>query len=231
MLSNATIAEHSQGRVTSNDPAMRPTLSEQLWDMAWDHVLPHHFEDGFSVVRSSYARSFDFIVEHYPTIFEESSDSPFKMYASSSKARYYELCDVFEFVRGGSTVGAMLSAPSDWSTYYMRSAGLVPSVQGSGVIKKFLTHVLFETLANAGVERVELDVSPANLAMVHLMTRMSFNVTGSILTERWGALTRFTKYLNSGCERVFVNQFCSGVKYQLRGAHERVAFDEKGNRS
>lgn len=222
MLSNISFTGHSSGRVAANDHSVQSTLSEQLWDIAWDEVLPYHFDDGFSVVRSSFARSLDFIVEHYPKIFEESPDSPFKMRATSSKARYYELCDVFEFVRGGSPVGVMISAPSDWGTYYFRSAGLLPSVQGSGVIKKFLTHVLFRVLTDAGVERVELDVSPANLAMVHLVTRLAFNVTGTTLTERWGAHTRFTKYLNTGCERVFMNQFCSGVKYQLGSRDERA---------
>jgi hypothetical protein len=78
--------------------------------------------------------------------------------------------------------------------------------------------VLFEELKRVGVERVECDTSPANLVMVHIMGRLRFNVTGTCLSERWGAYIHFTRFLNSDNERTFLRQFCSGVKYQLRGS-------------
>lgn len=211
--------------------ALPLTLSEQLWDIDWERALPHSFDDGFSAVRSSLARSADFIKEHYSTIFEESADSPFRTQLSSSKARFYELSDFVEFRREGRAVGLVISAPSDWSTYYVRSAALLPSVQGSAVIQRFFTRIIFPILAEAGVERVETDVSPSNTAMVHIVTRLSFNITGSLLTDRWGANTRFTKFLSRQSEGVFLNQFCSGVKYQLRDArHQAPVIEQKGER-
>jgi len=207
------------------------TLSERLWDIDWDRVLPYSFDDGFSAVRSNLALSAAFISEHYPTIFEESDDSPFRTQLSSAKARYYELSDFVEFRREGRVVGLVVSAPSDWSTYYVRSAALLPSVQGSAVIRRLFARIVFPILAEAGVERVETDVSPSNTAMVHIVTRLSFNATGSLLTDRWGAHTRFTKFLSRQSEDVFLNQFCSGVKYQLRDAPQRApVVEQKGER-
>jgi hypothetical protein len=52
---------------------------------------------------------------------------------------------------------------------------------------------------------------------MHIMGRLRFNVTGTCLSERWGANVHFTKFLNGDNERTFLQQFCSGVKYQLRG--------------
>ena len=78
--------------------------------------------------------------------------------------------------------------------------------------------MLFEQLKRAGVERVEADTSPANMATMHLLTRLRFNMTGTTLSERWGAHVHFTKFLDERSEGVFLEQFCSGVKYQVRGA-------------
>ena len=164
--------------------ALPRTLSEQLWDIDWERVLPHSFDDGFSAVRSSFARSANFIAEHYPTIFEESADSPFRTQLSSAKARFYELNDFVEFRREGRVVGLVVSAPSDWSTYYVRSAALLPFVQGSAVVRRLFTQIVFPILGEAGVERVETDVSPSNTAMVHIVTRLAFNITGSLPTDR-----------------------------------------------
>jgi hypothetical protein len=206
-------------RIAARNP---PSLSEQLWGLDWRAVLPHHLDGGFSVVRSRLERSKPFILEHYAAIFEESEDSPFAPRVTGSKERYYELCDFFEILQGGDVVGLVIGAPSDWSTYYVRSAALLPAHQGSGVIQRLFSRVLFGELMRVGVERVEVDVSPANLAMVHIVTRLAFNVTGTTLTERWGANTRFTKYLCPESAQVFLTQFCSGVKYQLRDARLRA---------
>src|SRR5690606_32501306 len=93
---------------------------------------------------------------------------------------------------------------------------VLPEHQGTAIVQRFFHGVLFPVLAAVGVERVEADVAPSNLAMVHIVTRAQFNASGTLLTERWGAHTRFTKFLCADSERVFLDQFCSGVKYQLR---------------
>jgi hypothetical protein len=66
------------------------------------------------------------------------------------------------------------------------------------------------------VERVDVETSPSNLATMHIMNRFRFNVTGQVLSERWGALVKFSKFLDGDCEKVFLRQYCTGIKYQTR---------------
>jgi hypothetical protein len=120
-------------------------------------------------------------------------------------------------------VGLLVCTPLDWSSYYVRSAALLPEYQGRQAIQHFLSGVLFPELAFAGVERVELDTSPSNLAMMHIATRLRFNPTGTLLTERWGALVHFTRYLTADGERVFLDKFCEGPRYQTREARGRLS--------
>ena len=203
----------------------RPRLSEALWGIRWDALLPLDLGGGSSVRTSSLAAAMPFVREHYAHIFEDDGTSPFRNdVLTPMKARYYELCaDFFEFVHDHKTVGLLVCDPLDWSTYYIRSAAILPEHQGRQLVQRFFTSLAFELLARTGVCRVDIDVSPSNVAMLHIATRLRFNPTGTVLTERWGALTRFTKFLSDDAHQVFLEQFCSGVKYQRRPSPTREA--------
>jgi RimJ/RimL family protein N-acetyltransferase len=157
------------------------------------------------------------VKEHYALIFEQSRNVPFSNTKhSDSKMRYYRIAgDFFEFKDGATTIGLLVGTPVDWSSYYIRSAAVLPAYQGRKVIQRFFP-LLFERLKEAGLERVEADTSPSNMATMHLLTRLRFNVSGTILSERWGAHVHFTKFLSDGVEDAFLGQFCSGVMYQQR---------------
>lgn len=196
----------------------RRPLSEELWGIRWSEHLPLDLGGGASVHASNFARAMPFIRAHYAAIFEDDGSSPFKSdVLTVQKARYYDLCgDFFEFVHEGSTIGVLVCHPSDWSTYYVRSTAVLPAHQGRQLVQKFFTRLAFEKLAGVGVERVEIDVAPSNLAMLHVATRLRFNPNGTVLSDRWGALTRFTKFLNTRAQHIFLEQFCSGVTQQTR---------------
>jgi hypothetical protein len=206
---------------SGSPPAVR--LSEQFWGIRWSQTLPRRMtDDGVFVEWSSFDRALPFIDESYAEIFEvpPAHTAPV-LNTSHAKARYYRAAgDFFEFRHEARTVGLLVGTPVDWSTYYVRSAAALPAYQGRKLIQRFLP-VVFAELAAAGVERVEADTSPANMATMHLLTRLRFNVTGTVLTERWGAHVHFTKFLNEDLERAFLDQFCSGVKYQLRRRSEQ----------
>lgn len=216
MSSTETTLDFDADPAVSTRSAAR--FSELLWNLRWCRVLPHGLGNGLVVEASDFERAKPFIAEHYAKIFEETDPaSPFSnARLTPAKSRYYERADFLEFKDSGRTVGLLVGAPHDWSTYYVRSSALLPEYQGSAIIQRFFTRVVFGFLRSHGVERVEIDVSPSNLAMVHILTRMRFNATGTALTERWGANLRFTKYLEPENERTFLRQFCTGVKYQLR---------------
>lgn len=192
-------------------------MSRRLWGIDWQGQLP--FESGgFGVHLSDFTRARHFVLANYSAVFEEEgTPSPFATDLSEAKSRYYELFgDFFEFFHGDELAGLLVCTPTDWSSYYIRSAALIPKYQGRRIIQNFYTSVLFPTLQSCGVERVEFDTSPSNLAMMHIATRLRFNNTGTILSERWGAMIHFTKFLSVEKEDVFLRQFCAGVKYQAR---------------
>jgi len=203
----------------------RVRLSEALWGIRWSDLLPFDLGGGAHVRVSSLTAAAPFVRDHYARIFEDDGTSPFRNdVLTPIKARYYDLCaDFFEFVLDGSTVGLLVCDPLDWSTYYIRSAAILPEHQGRALVQRFFTNLAFERLAQAGVSRADIDVSPSNVAMLHIATRLRFNPTGTVLTERWGALTRFTKFLSRDAHQVFLEQFCSGVNYQRRVSRTRDA--------
>lgn len=193
------------------------SLSESLWNLRWEDHLPSQVTREVSVRASSFEASLPFVAAHYADIFEDDPASPFSSgKLDDAKARYYRTAgDFFEFVHDGRTVALLIGTPVDWSTYYIRSAASLREYQGKKLIQRFFPE-MFALLAAAGVERVEADTSPSNMATMHLLTRMRFNVTGTVLSERWGALVHFTRYLDEPAERTFLGQFCAGVKYQSR---------------
>jgi hypothetical protein len=195
------------------------SLSESLWDLRWEDLLPRPVTSDVYVKASSFEAAIPFIVANYAEIFEDDPASPFVSgKLNDAKAKYYRAAgDFFEFVHDGRTVALLIGTPVDWSTYYIRSAASLREYQGKKLIQRFFPE-MFALLAAAGVERVEADTSPSNMATLHLLTRLRFNVTGTVLSERWGALVHFTRYLDPPAERTFLGQFCAGVKYQL---HER----------
>jgi hypothetical protein len=218
MTAAQPLASHALVTPVPGPSVERTPLSELLWGIRWADWLPFDLGGGCSVHASSLAASTPFIRRNYARIFEDDGTSPFRNdVLTPAKARYYEHCaDFFEFTHKGEIVGLLVCDPLDWSTYYIRSAAVLPEHQGRQLVQRFFTNLAFDQLARAGVCRADIDVSPSNLAMLHIATRLRFNPTGTVLTERWGALTRFTKFLSDDAHQIFLEQFCSGVKYQRR---------------
>jgi GNAT superfamily N-acetyltransferase len=199
-------------------------LSEVLWNLDWSRLLPLDVGDGVVVTASSLEQALPFIQAHYAEIFEESPDDHrfWREPMSQARVRYYQqVGDFFEFKRAGQTIGLMIGTTTDWSTYYIRSAAVLGAYQGLHVIQR-LVRVLCGWLREAGVSRVEIDTAPSNLAIIQILTRLRFNLSGTVLTERWGVNARFTKFLDDAAEDIFLRQYCSGVQYQLRERGESV---------
>jgi N-acetylglutamate synthase-like GNAT family acetyltransferase len=195
------------------------SLSELLWDLDWRQHLPVTLtDDGIIVEAVSFEHAFEFIARHYAEIFDQIDGNAVFTGGNTSprRARYYRKAgDFFAFRREERTIGLLACTPVDWSTYYLRSGALLPEYQDRKLMQRFVP-LIFARLAAAGVERIHVETSPSNLRMMQLLTHLRFNVTGTMLTERWGALVHFTKFLDTDSEDVFLRQFCSGVKYQLK---------------
>lgn len=211
------------------DPTKVLCLTEVLWGIRWSDHLPRSVGDGVLVVPSSYDEAMPFIEAHFAAIFEDEGEGRFSQRsASGARTRYYRTVgDFFEFRQGDRTVALMIGTAQDWSTYFIRSLAALPGGPGQNAIRPFY-YQLLEILRAAGVERVEADTSPSNLAMLQLFTRLRFNPSGTVLTDRWGAQLRFTKFLDTSAEEVFLNQFCTGVRYQRRAHPGRTPGMVKG---
>ena len=198
----------------------RLRLSEEFWGLSWEHELPAPAADGIHVECASLETTMQFIAAHYADLFEAEGESPFLAEEmTKAKGRYYELAaDLFAFREGDQLVGVIVANPTDWNSYYVRSGAILRSYRSRGIVKHFF-ELLFDRLGRHGVARLETETSPSNLMVVRMLNSLQFNMTGTSLSERWGAMTRFTRFLNPEAEDVFLDQFCTGPRYQkqLRG--------------
>lgn len=218
------------------DSRRRPTLppgqlrlSEAMWGIRWAEFLPIQVTQDVTAVVSSFDQAKPFIEAHYEAIFEDDGAGRFhRSPRAAALTRYYRVAgDFFEFKLLNRTVALLIGTPADWSTYYIRSAAALPEVQGKKVIQRFFPE-MFAVLKAAGVERVEAETSPSNMATLHLLSRLRFNPSGTVLTDRWGAMLKFTRFLDEAAERVFLDQFCVGVCYQRRGRQDSGAGPKEG---
>jgi hypothetical protein len=216
-------AEITNDEPPASERVQRRSLSELFWGLDWTRHFPAELAGGVTVHASGYDAARPFISEHYRTIFHEDANGAFSTARlNASKANYYRMAgDFFEIKEEKRTIGLVVGTPVDWSTYYIRSAAVLPEFQCRQLAPHVLS-VMFVHLAAAGVDRVEADTSPSNLRVVQILTNLRFNVTGTVLSDRWGAQVRFTRFLDAQSEEVFLRQFCMGVVYQLRDRVQRA---------
>ena len=182
-------------------------LSRRLLSLDWRIVLPWELEGG----RAEFATQHDvlpFMREHYPSIFAQSDFAgrflPSPM--TEAKSRFFSEMDYFVFDVEGETAGVFMAHPSDWTTYYLRSTAILPRFRERHLITSFFER-LDEPLRAAGVERIETDCSPANLPIVRMLSGRGYVVTGTLSTERWGLLLRYTKFLSEEAHAAFTRQY------------------------
>ncbi len=194
----------------------RYSLSQQLWGVDWQSLLPWSLDTNVTASLANFDLIKEFMKKHGAAIYEvEAQKSAFlSTIDSPAKEFYYQnLADHFAFWQAGELVGVFTGNAFDWSTYYLRNFALLHKARGKGMQRKFYEK-LFLVLKELGVERVEGEVSPSNLAQVHTFNKLEFNVVGSKMTERWGGLLLMTKYLQEKNQNVFLEQFCMGPKPQ-----------------
>lgn len=213
----------------ANAPVSRTRgLSECLWNIDFSAHFPMVVsDDGVTIDHAGPEEALEFTGEHYGALFGDPEASQF--FAGDSRAareRYLKhACDVFVFKDGPRAVGLFIGNPVDWSTYYIRSTAFLPEYQGRALYQRFLAE-LFALLAEAGVCRVEAETAPSNLQCVAALMRQRFVVSGTVLSERWGALTRFTRHLDPDAEKTFLTQFCaSGAIHQQQNQRRRPEAD------
>jgi RimJ/RimL family protein N-acetyltransferase len=183
------------------------TLSQRWWGLDWRAVLPFDLEDG----RAEFATMADvlpFVKEHYPAIFgAKDVESRFlENPMTEAKRRFFAEMDFFLYRVEGEVAGVFMAHPWDWTSYYLRSTGILPQYRERGLMTQFFAR-LDEPLREAGVERIEAEVSPANTPIIRVLSGHGYIVTGQVASERWGLLLRYTKFLSEGASAVFRRQY------------------------
>ncbi len=221
------VSKNAELRTRANDEraGLPVTLTEKVSGKTWADHFPMAV-DGLpddQVDRISFERAFEFLNMHYQDLHQLESDGPFPIGDfTPARVRYYShMGDCFGFFHRGELVGVFIGTISDWSTYYLRTCSILRKFQGAGRFRSFLEH-LIQSLKEMGFDRVEGEVSPANLGEVHLFNKLGFNISGVSLTDRWGAVIRFTMFLSDQAGKVFLGQFCAGIKPQLNKASSKA---------
>jgi hypothetical protein len=184
-------------------------LSSRLWDLKWKKVLPWMFED-VAVEPITFDDAIPFMEKHYPRIFNsQSGEGRFLSDPlTETKRRFGAEMDVFQFRAPEGVVGVIMGHPTDWSTYYFRSAAFLAEYRDRRLASRFLER-LCAPLREVGVERIEAECSPANMPMTRLFLAHGFMTTATVNSERWGTMLRFTKFLREEGEAVFLRQYCA----------------------
>lgn len=194
-------------RLASMTPGTRTEApmrgSERLWSLQWTTrtigellVGPARMEDALGFIGESYAALFPVA----PGRFLEETMTP-------AKRRFLEETDALIVRDGARPVGVFLGHPLDWSTYYVRTLAILPSLRQRGFMREFVSSYVAGTLRNAGVDRLEADTAPNNFVMHRSFARAGWVVTGTSNSERWGALVRYTMFLTPEPEGCFQRQF------------------------
>lgn len=182
-------------------------MSMRLLGLDWSAHLPWHFDDGRAEVVSA-DQALPFIQQHYPAIFGRTEavghflPSPM----TDAKRRFFGEMDFFMLRVGDRDAGLVMGHPSDWSSYYVRSAAVLPEFRERRVLTQFAER-LYEPLRAMGVERIEAESSPANVPMARLLTGQGYMVTAQVNSERFGLMLRYTKFLLGDAQAAFMRQY------------------------
>jgi RimJ/RimL family protein N-acetyltransferase len=207
-LSNVWPEQAPVSRIAPRLREVEPvTLSQRWWGLDWRAVLPFDLDDG----RAEFATMNDvvpFVKEHYPAIFgAKDVESRFlENPMTEAKRRFFAEMDFFLFRVEGEVAGVFMAHPWDWTSYYLRSTGILQQYRERGLMTQFFAR-LEEPLREAGVERIEAEVSPVNTPIIRVLTGHGYIVTGQVASERWGLLLRYTKFLSEGASAVFRRQY------------------------
>jgi len=183
------------------------SLSALFWGVDLCRDLPRELTHGTWVVKGELERARAFIAREFVSLTEEHLGASPTAQMVVAKNRYLgSVSDMLELRHRDETVGVLIGAPEDWSTYYLRVLAVAPRFQRPGVVRRLLNECLCEPLRVHGVERIVAETSPANRGMPRIFDRYGFYASGQQLTDRWGPLVRFVKFLDPACEAAFLRR-------------------------
>jgi hypothetical protein len=206
--------EGMESQITSQNKLFINTSNkqtEQICNFSWINYFPVTLENTqIDVIPCENQLAYEFITNQLAPLFHSNPDHRFFIETlNPNKLRFMQaFVDSFFFRNAlGETVGVFLGNLSSWNTYYLRYCGLLPNYQGRHLYPKFIRY-LIQVLSQFHIDKLETDISPSNLRSIRANTSLSFMTSGITLSENWGSLLRFTKYIAHENEKTFIRQFC-----------------------
>ena len=196
-----------------NSNVQYATLSSRLWGIDWKKYFPIELDNGqFYIVHGDFFRFEKSInkVLSFKASMENNGDPFLSEDFSVEKRKYYqELSDTFLICEKDRIIpiGMFIGTVFDWSTFYARYTYLLPEYRGSKIYQRFFSSLL-DVLKQHNVSRVMADVAPHNTRSLHVLFKLGFNISGTVLSERWGALVQSTCFLKNENKSIFNQQFC-----------------------
>lgn len=227
---SSDVDARADGQHGSRSSVAAVPTSLQLWGLDWRAVLPWSFDD-VVVDAGTFAEATPFVEEHYAAIFRAAgADTRFLGDPMTpAKRRFSDAMDVFLMRHDGRVVGTLMAHPLDWSSYYMRSAAILPAYRDRRVLTR-LVEAMYAPLSAAGVERMEGEVSPTNLPMMRMLVGLGWVVNATVNSERWGTMVRLAKFLRDDAEATFSERFCA-MRVRPRGSHATVSTSDPERRT
>lgn len=216
--------QQSLSRNTSPTLSASRSLTDLFWGFDLCEGLPYDVGQGVAARRAELNSVRSFLSSEYPSLTEEAVTNAVQLGVASAKRRYLEsACDLIELRHEGQTVGVMVGAPEDWASYYIRIFAVKRSYQRPRLIRRFCRDYLFARLFAHDVQRVVADTSPANVATSRMLSELQFYVTGQQLSDRWGPLVRYTKFLDRTREAAFLKRFAGIAPPGSEGKRKEVS--------
>lgn len=183
-------------------------LSEIVLGLDWRKHLPISMGD--YTLNISTADEF-YQLKKSPSTFlvtsENSDDNFIKDINSDLKDRYLRhACDFFIFKKNTEVVGTVICEIQDWTTYYLRYITINPEHRNNNLTLSFVK-AIEHILQNYKIEKITCDVSPTNLGQVSRMSQAGYVYTGNVLSERFGANIRLTKFIKDDCWKAYNQNF------------------------
>ena len=188
-------------------------LSQILWGIDWSHFLTdiqgnsgkiYHCQLEMGLNRPE----FNDFLEKSGQEFQNNQNFESEQPCDLKKKFYSDISDTFSITTESKTVGLIISAPIDWETYHIRYVHIDPNFRREGLSYIFLEEI-FNILKQHSIKRIETESSPMNRSSIGLCKKLGFIQTGNILSDRWGALIKWTKFLDKKLENIFFRQFVS----------------------
>jgi hypothetical protein len=186
-------------------------LSKRIWGLDWSNYFPLPLGTSGVIAKNIESTEYFNFIGHYGNLILSQSGRSFPFYSetiSDAKSKYFaEISDCFGFFSEGRLIGVYVLSVTDWSTYYVRLCALLPEAEAGFLPHLFLKEVIKILGSFNAVERIEVETSPGNFSVVSLLNRLGFQASGLNLSERWGAIQKFTHHLRPEIQKNFSEHF------------------------